>query len=369
MTQKTRHSRAFRHLAGALAMCCALPGLAAAPACSVESHPFGTLSSGEQVRAYTIRNARLAVTVLDYGGILHAVEAPDRTGQVRNVVRNLDSLASYERNPNFSSIVGRFAGRIAAGGLVLDGKRYELAARPDGVSVHGGPRGFGSRMWTSCATACGVDLLLTSPDGDNGFPGKLEVKAAFRLDGTDLHIDYRAATDKPTVVNLTHHAYFKLSDAPDIYGHTLQVNADHWLATDGKRVPTGEVNPVGGGLDLRNARALGPVANSNEDFIKANNGLDHTFVLKARHAATVSDPVSGRALEVFTSEPGLVVFSGNGFNGSLRDSEGRPILRGGGLALETQHYPNSPNIPAFPTTVVRPGSPLHSTTIFRFLAR
>lgn len=338
----------------------------ASAACSVESRPFGTLSTGEQVVAYNVRNAQLDVTILNYGGIIHAIKAPDRDGKVENVVRTLEKLSDYEANGTFSKIVGRFAGRIGNGGFTLDGKRYELVSRPDGVSAHGGPKGFGSRVWASAAAECGVDLSLNSPDGENGFPGNVQVKAALRLDGADLRIEYRASTDKPTVLNLTHHAFFNLSDGPDVYGHTLQVHADQWLRTDGKRVPTGEFVAVSGVMDLRAGRALCPVATSGDEVIKANNGLDHTFVLKGRHAATLSDPVSGRVLDVFTSEPGLVVFSANGWNGTLKDAQGRPLVKGGGLALETQHFPNSPNIPGFPTTVVRPGAPLHTVTIFRF---
>jgi len=332
----------------------------------MQARPFGILSSGEQVKAYTLRNSQLGVTVLDYGGILYAIDAPDRHGVSRNVVRTLEGLPQYESYPSFSRIVGRYAGRIDNGGFTLDGKRHTLVARPDGVSVHGGPHGFGMRMWKAKPVACGVELFLTSPDGDNGFPGELRVVARFRLEGGDLRIDYTATTDRPTVANLTHHAFFNLSDAPTIHGHTLTVHAGRWLPTDAKRVPTGEIVPVRGALDLRLGREVGTVANSDDDDVKANKGLDHTFVLDTRHAATLADPASGRVLEVFTTEPGLVVFSGNGFNGSLRDAEGRPLVKGAGLALETQHYPNSPNLPAFPSTVVRPGSPLRSTTVFRF---
>lgn len=352
-------------LALALAGHVALPA-AAAPACSVDSRPFGQLSTGEAVRAFTIRNGAIEATILDYAGIIHAIKVPDRDGKVRNVVRNLATLLDYERNATFSKIIGRFAGRIGNGGFTLDGKRHDLVARPDGLTVHGGPGGFGTRMWAAATTECGVDLSLASPDGENGFPGKLAVKAGFRVDGSDLRIHYTATTDKPTVLNLTHHAFFNLAEAPDVYGHRLQVNAKRWLRTDSKRVPTGEIAAVTGDLDLRSARQLGVVANSGDDAIKASNGLDHTFVLDGRHAATLSDPASGRLLDVFTSEPGLVVFSGNGFNGSVRDADGRPLSKGGGLALETQHFPNSPNIPAFPSTVIRPGAPLDSTTLFRF---
>jgi aldose 1-epimerase len=335
-------------------------------ACTVESRPFGTLSSGEAVRAYTIRNDRIEATVLDYGGILHSVRVPDREGRLANVVRNLASLSDYEHHTSFSRIIGRYAGRIDNGGFTLDGRRHVLAARPDGITSHGGPGGFGSQRWHARISDCGVDLELSSNDGENGFPGTLQVQAAFRLDGADLHVDYRATTDKPTVVNLTHHAFFNLSGAPDVYGHRLTIHADRWLPTDAKRVPTGEIAPVAGMLDLRRGRDVGTVATADEAAIRSALGLDHTFVLNGSHAATLSDPASGRVLEVFTSEPGIVVFSANGWNGKLRDADGKPLLKGGGLALETQHFPNSPNIPAFPTTVLRPGSSLHTATIFRF---
>lgn len=353
-------------LLAALMTACASTSATTAANCSVQSRPFGTLSSGETVTAYTVRNGRIGVTVLDYGGIIHSIDVPDREGNIRNVVRTLEKLSDYENNATFSKIVGRFAGRIGNGGFTLDGTRYDLVSRPDGVSVHGGPQGFGSRLWNSSAAECGVDLSLNSRDGENGFPGNLEVKAGFRVIDADLRIDYTAVTDKPTVVNLTHHAFFNLSGSPDAYNHVLQVNADRWLATDSKRVPTGETMPVAGPMDLRAGRKLGAVANSSEDLIRINNGLDHTFVLNGRHAAILTDPVSGRVLEVFTSEPGLVVFSANGWNGTMRDGEGRPLQKGGGVALETQHFPNSPNIPSFPTTVIRPQTPLHSTTTFRF---
>ncbi|WP_288377933.1 aldose epimerase family protein [uncultured Massilia sp.] len=352
--------------ASCVAALIACGGVQAAPACTVQSRPFGTLTSGDPVLAYTIRNGRLDVTVLDYGGIIHAIKAPDRQGKVRNVVRTLEKLSDYEGNATFSKIIGRFAGRIGNGGFTLDGKRYDLVSRPDGVAVHGGPGGFGSRLWTSSAADCGVDLSLTSHDGENGFPGTLHVKAEFRVVDADLHINYSATTDKPTVVNLTHHAFFNLSNEADVYEHTLQVNADQWLPTDGKRVPTGDIAMVTGDLDLRAGRNVGMAARSGDVVIQANKGLDHSFVLKDRHAARLTDPLSGRTLDVFTSEPGLVVFSANGWNGTLRDDEERPLLKGGGLALETQHYPDSPNIPAFPTTTVRPGVPFRSTTTFRF---
>jgi len=346
----------------------ALPALMSteAAACSVQSRPFGTLASGTPVRAYLIANDRIDVTILDYGGIIHEIRTPDRIGNRANVVRNLEALSDYERNASFSRIIGRYAGRIDQSGFTLDGRRYELAARPDGITSHGGPGGFGSRMWTARTAVCGLDLSLESPDGENGFPGNLRVDATFRLDGADLHIDYRAATDKATVVNLTHHAFFNLSGAPDVYGQQLQIHAGRWLPTDARRVPTGDIAPVRGVLDLRDGRKVGAVANADDPAIKASNGLDHTFVLDDRQAATLSDAASGRVLTVFTSEPGIVVFSANGWNGTLRDTDGRPLLKGGGLALETQHFPNSPNIPAFPTTVLRPGAPLHTTTIFRF---
>jgi aldose 1-epimerase len=341
------------------------PSLAAA-GCTVEKARYGTLSSGQTVDAWTIRDKDLSVTVLSLGGILYRVDASDRTGKTINVVRNLDSLAAYEKRDNFSSLIGRYAGRISGGGFALDGQRFELKGRPDGVVSHGGPKSFGSRVWTTKRKGCGVELSLTSPDGDNGFPGTVRVRALYKLKGPDLTLSYRATTDKPTVLNLTHHVYFNLSEKPDVFDQRLQIAADQWLPTDDKRVPTGDILPVTGALDLRQGTRIGDVVNADDASIRLAKGLDHSFILNGAPAARLNDPASGRTLTVTTTEPAVVVFTANSFDGSLKDSEGRPLVKGAGIALETQHHPDAPNRPGFPSTVLRPGKAFTSRTTFSF---
>ncbi len=343
----------------------AAPALAHA-GCQVEKASYGTLSSGQVVDAWTIRDKGLSVTVLSLGGILYRIDAPDRTGKTINVVRNLDSLATYEKRDNFSSLIGRYAGRISGGGFTLDGQRYELKGRPDGVISHGGPKSFGSRVWNVKRQGCGVELSLESPDGDNGFPGTVRTRVLYTVKGPALTLKYSATTDKPTVLNLTHHVYFNLSDKPDVFDHRLQVAADKWLPTDDKRVPTGDILPVNGALYLRPGARIGDVANAKDASIKLAKGLDHTFILDGSPAVKLSDAASGRTLTVTTTEPAVVVYTANSFDGSLKDSEGRPLVRGTGVALETQHHPDAPNRPSFPSTVLRPGETFTSQTTFRF---
>lgn len=334
--------------------------------CTVEKASYGLTASGQAVNAWTIRGDKLSVTVLNLGGILYRIDAPDRDGKVINVVRNLDGLAAYEKRDNFSSLIGRYAGRISGGGFTLDGQRHELKGRPDGVVSHGGPKSFGSRIWDVKRKGCGIELSLKSPDGDNGFPGTVKVRARYDVKGSDLTLRYRATTDKPTVINLTHHVYFNLSEKPDVFDQTLQIPAAQWLPTDDRRVPTGDILPVSGALDLRQGARLGDVVGADDASIKSAKGLDHSFILNGTAAARLSDPVSGRTLEVTTSEPAVVVFTANSFDGSLKDSEGRPLVKGAGVALETQHHPDAPNRPGFPSTVLRPGKAFTSQTTFHF---
>lgn len=344
----------------------ALATPAAGMACTVEKAAHGVLSSGMPVDAWTIRDDRLSVTVLTLGGILYRIDAPDRDGRTINVVRNLDSLKAYENRDNFSSLIGRYAGRISGGGFTLDGRRHELKGRPDGVVSHGGPKSFGSRVWTAKRKGCGVELSLISPNRDNGFPGMLKVRVLYRVKDSDLILDYRATTDASTVFNPTHHAYFNLSGKEDVYDQRLQVLADTWLATDDKRVPTGDILPVTGALDLRDGKRIGDIVTAEDASIVSARGLDHSFALAGRTAARLSDPVSGRTLTVTTTEPALVVFTANSFDGSLKDADGRPLVKGAGVALETQTHPDAPNRAHFPSTVLRPGKTFRSRTIYSF---
>ena len=335
-------------------------------ACSVQRTVFGELSTGASVDAYTVHNGSLNVTVLTLGGILYSVEAPDRNGQMANVVRTLDSVHAYERSGTFSSIVGRYAGRISQGGFNLDGVRHTLASNSHGISIHGGSDGFGTRVWTAHPGICSVTLSLVSEDGEGGFPGRLWTSVTYEIDKSSLTLRYVAKASKPTVVNLTHHAYFNLSDSPTVHDHLLTVKADHWLPNDLNRIPTGEVAPVSGLLDLRQPRRVGDVALSDRQQIIMNKGLDHTFIVSGAPAVTLKDPVSGRVLKVSTTEPDIVIFSAINFTGAQNDANKQPLMRGGGLALETQHFPDSPNNPHFPTTILRPGQTYRSTTTFYF---
>ncbi len=354
-----------------------LPGLG--HACDIDKTSFGKTAADETVDAYSLHTQTMRVTVLTLGGIIHDVAVPDRDGRMDNVIRNLNSLAAYEGRANFSSLVGRYANRISGGGFSLDGQRYDLSpGKPDAVISHGGPHSFGSRIWKAApfkdGKTCGVELSLVSPDGDNGFPGEVRVTVRYTLSpDNSLMLDYTATTTKPTVIALTHHAYWNLSGADTVYDQSLAIDADSYLPTDSHRVPTGEIAPVTGTpLDLRQGARLGDVVAADHASIHAAKGLDHTFVLNGsglKTAALLSDAASGRVLTISTTEPGIIAYTAGGFDGSLTGADGRPLAAGTGVALETQHFPDSPNKANFPSTLLRPGETLRSRTVYRFTTR
>jgi len=348
----------IRFIAPALFLSLALCGAAQAR-CALTVSDFGIMASGDKVSTYRFDNGKLAVTVLNLGGIIHDIDAPDRTGHRVNVVRNLENLAAYEQRDNFSSLIGRFANRLGGGGVTLDGTFFPLPGNARGVTMHGGAKSFGSRLWsvTPLSGACGVELALVSPDGDNGFPGALGVTVRYSLHQNRLTLAYTARTTRPTVINLTHHAYFNLAGGGDVYGQTLLLNASHHLPVDKSRLPTGEQAPVGGTTyDWRTPRPIGD----------GGRTLDDAFVLDGKQAAVLHDPVSGRTLTISTTEPGLVVYTAGGFDGSLIDADHRPLPAGVGIALETQHFPDSPHHAGFPSTVLRPGETWRSETVYDF---
>lgn len=340
---------------------------------------YGTSKSGGAVERFTLRNARgMTVGILTLGGIVNEISVPDRRGRLTNVVLALPDLAAYEARPNFGSIIGRFAGRISGGGFTLDGRRYALSEDPAAIVSHGGRNSFGARVWRAepCSTKGCTSLTLryASADGDNGFPGRLDVAVTYSLmPDNALRLDYEARTTRPTVLNLTHHAYFNLAggtsgSADDQY---LQVNAARFAELDTRRVPTGALLPVAGTpFDLRRAARIGDRIGSTHPQMLLARGFDHAFVLaKAQPlsaAACALDPESGRTLQVHTTEPALQLYTANAFDGTLVGAGGRTIRQGDGYALETQHLPDSPNRPEFPSTVLRPGDTFRSTTIFRF---
>ena len=361
------------------ALAAAALGLTASP--GVTRAPYGTAKTGEAVERITLRNARgTSVGILTLGGIVDELRVPDRRGRFTNVVLALPDLAAYEKRPNFGSIIGRFAGRISNGGFALDGRRYPLSEDPAAIVSHGGRNGFGARVWRAqpCRTrgCSSVTLHYASADGENGFPGRLDVAVTYTLTPDNaLRLDYEARTTRPTIVNLTHHAYFNLAggtsgSADDQY---LQVNADRFALLDARRVPTGALASVAGTpFDLRRPTRIGDRIGSTHPQMLLARGFDHYFPARKGAgealgvAACAFDPGSGRTLAVGTTEPGLQLYTANGFDGTLIGAGNRTIRQGDGYALETQHLPDSPNRPEFPSTVLRPGETFRSATIFRF---
>jgi aldose 1-epimerase len=351
-----------------------------AHAAEVSRAPYGVTAKGDAIEAFTLKNSRgVSVRILDYGGIIDEVLVPDRKGACDNVVLSLADLRAYESRANFGSLLGRYANRISGGGFTLDGRRYELNGGVQGITSHGGPGGYGARHWSAqefvSGESAGVVLHDFSFDGENGFPGYVSMLVIFTLTQDNvLRIEYEATTSQPTVLNPSHHVYFNLAGAGSIFEHRAQVFADRYTPIDDRKLPTGAIEPVDGTpLDLRMPTRLGDRVDADHPQIRIARGFDHNFVLNKRVpgeltlAARIEEPGTRRKLEVYTTEPGMQVFTANSFNGSLKDARGRPLDRGAGVALETQHYPDSPNHPEFPSTVLRPGERFRSLTEYRFL--
>ncbi|MDT0471212.1 aldose epimerase family protein [Streptomyces griseoviridis] len=323
------------------------------------SELFGTLSDGTPVHRWTLERAGVRVRVLSYGGIVQSVEVPDRHGTVGNVVLGFADLDGYLRHPEpyLGALVGRYANRIAGGRFPLDGATYALARNNEPNSLHGGERGFDKRVWEVARDGRhGLRLSRVSPHGEEGFPGRLEVSATYALDAAGaLHLTYEAVTDAPTVVNLTNHSYFDLGGTGEPGGHELRLAASRYTPVDADLIPTGALAEVAGTrFDFREPRKVG-------------GGYDHNFALdggvgaEARTVAELYDPASGRLLTVATTEPGLQLYTG--------DHLAAPLAPGAGIALETQHFPDSPNRPEFPGTVLRPGEVYRSETVYGFGTR
>lgn len=341
---------------------------------------YGTTAEGKTVEEYTLSNASgMEVKLITFGGILTSIHVPDRNGNFANVALGFDSLAKYEaEHPYFGAITGRYANRIAGGKFELDGLEYPLHKQDGRSSLHGGRVGFDKRIWSARQVDHGVELSYLSPDGEEGYPGNLKVKVRYSLNIDNvLRIDYSATTDAPTVLNLTNHSYFNLMGEGEgtIYDHILTLNADRYTPTDASQVPTGEIAPVAGTpFDFRLPKAIGPGQRSAHPQIVMAKGYDHNFVLKRAglaegelgFAARVYEPRSGRVMEVWTTEPGVQFYAGNVLDTTLVGASGRLYRQSDGLALETQHFPDSPNQPGFPSTVLRPGERFQSATEYRF---
>lgn len=350
----------------------------AAPQVSVGN--YGTTAEGRAVRIYTMSNSHgMSVKILDYGGTITEINAPDRGGKMANVVLGLADLKSYEANAGINSLIGRYANRIQ-GGFTIDGRHYDLAADRNGVTLHSGRPSYSAMVWEARlvkeATRAGVSLSHVSPDGEQGFPGQMHIQVTYTLnDANELRLDYQATTDQPTFATLTNHVYFNMAGngSGDIYGQQLQVMADQYTPTDANLVPTGERAPVAGtAVDFRALTSIGARIRSSEQHMLYARGYDHNFVLRKPAGEAIPlalrmlDPVSGRLLEVRTTEPGVQVYSANHFNGTLLGATGATIRQSDGLAIETEHFPNSPNEPRFPSTLLRPGETLRSSTVFHF---
>jgi len=346
--------------------------------------PCGTAADGRTVQVAELRNHRgMLVRVSTRGGAILELQAPDRNGCMADVVLGKADFDAWEQSgAPFNSIVGRYANRIAGGGFSLDDHFYCLAGADPrtGIVLHGGPEGFHRRLWQPTllreSAAVGVKLHYVSGDGENGFPGALDVSVSYTLmDENVLRIDYRATTTRPTVVNLTNHTYFRLG-SPNIgpvYGESLQVLASHFTPSDANEVPTGEIRSVENTpFDFRQSARLLDRLYSKDPQILLAHGLNHNFVLDKPGAGALSlaarlyDPDSGRILEVRTTEPGVQIYTANHFNGSSVGSSGWALRQADGIAFETQHFPNSPNQRNFPSTVLRPGEVFRSTTEFGF---
>ncbi len=338
----------------------------------VETAPFGKLPGGEEVKQFNLYNSNgMQATIIEYGATITKLLVADRNGKLANIVLGADSLEEYTKGFPAASVIGRYANRIRGAKFTLENHTYEVTKNSGENHIHGGRSNFAKVRWTGTpepnAESAALKLTYRSKDGEEGFPGELNVTVTYRLtNANELSIQYEAETNKPTVVNLTNHAYFNLGPATeDVLNHELQIMAETYTLSDKSLIPTGEIaSVVGTPLDFLKMHRIGERI---KQLYEASGGYDNNYIVSGkagelRQAALVMDPKSGRILECLTTEPGVQLYTANGFSGN-------PFPKHGGFCLETQHYPDSPNRPEFPTTVVRPGIPFKSTTVFRFIAK
>lgn len=335
---------------------------------------FGVLPDGRGVDLYTISARGIEIQVMNYGATITSIKVPDAHDVVGDIVHGFESLEGYlGPHPYFGSVVGRFANRIGGARFTLDGREYTLAKNDGENSLHGGFRGFDKVLWRAEASSDSLRLHYLSRDGEEGYSGELQAEVDYTLKESELTIDYHATTDKPTVVNFTNHTYFNLACTGDILGHELTLDADYFTPAGRGLIPTGEVRSVAGTpMDFRVPHKIGERIDNRDEQLIVGGGYDCNWVVKGeagklRRAATVRELGSGRAIVVLTTQPGVQFYTGNFLDGKLR-GRGRVYSRRSGLCLETQHYPNSPNQPGFPSTVLRPGEKYHERTVFRFHA-
>lgn len=342
--------------------------------------PFGVVD-GTTVYLYTLRNeSGMEARITNYGGIIVSLKVPDRKGNLGDVVLGYDSVASYVKaSPYFGCLIGRYGNRIAGGKFSLGGTEYTLATNDGPNHLHGGIKGFDKVIWTvrEGESVTGKSLVLTylSKDGEEGYPGNLDVRVVYSLnDSNEIRVTYQAKTDKPTVVNLTQHSYFNLAGPGDgtILNHVLMIAADRFTPIDATLIPTGEFRAVAGSpLDFTTPKPIGERINQDDEQLRYGLGYDHNFILNKLEgsfglAARVTEPTTGRVMEVLTTEPGIQFYSGNFLDGSYIGKGGKPYQHRYGFCLETQHFPDSPNHPDFPSTVLNPGETYNTTTVYRF---
>jgi aldose 1-epimerase len=352
---------------------------------TMKREPFGKTEDGQQVDLYTLTNkSGMEAAITNFGGIVVSLKTPDRNGKLDDVVLGYGQLDGYLTNKAFfGALIGRYANRIAHGKFTLDGVSYSTPKNDGDNTLHGGTQGFNKRVWTvkdvSGAHGQALELTYLSKDGEEGFPGKLSAKVVYTLsDQNELRIDYSATTDKDTVVNLTNHSYFNLAGQGngDILGHELMIRADRFTPVDATLIPTGELKPVKGTpFDFTKSTAIGARINQDDEQLKVGKGYDHNWVLNSGGKGAVSlaaeayEPKTGRVLQILTDQPGIQFYSGNFLDGTIQGKGGKVYNLRNGFCLETQHYPDSPNQPAFPSAVLKPGQHYKTTTIFKFLSR
>lgn len=350
---------------------------------SITTSPFGQLPDGRPATLYTLTNPNgVVIKITDFGGVITEIHVPDRDGNFADIALGFDTLQPYTADsPYFGALVGRYGNRISQGRFELDGKTVQLPINSGEQHLHGGTAGFDRRLWTALpfqeGDSVGLTLMYRSPDGEEGYPGNLDVTVVYELTaGNELVLAFDAVTDKATPINLTQHAYFNLAGKGDILGHELTIAADAITPVDVKLIPTGEFKPVEGTpFDFRQPRTIGELIEADDEQLRFGQGYDHNFVLNRPQsgstrratvlAARVHEPVSGRVLELYTEEPGVQFYSGNFLDGTL-NGKGQSYAFRSGFCLEPQHFPDSPNQPNFPSTILRPGAEYATVSRFKF---
>jgi aldose 1-epimerase len=379
------HMTSLRWMAGVLAGALALAGCSQQPSPTPEKgksqlmpQPFGKLPDGTAIDLYTLSNGKgMEARIMTYGATVVSLTAPDKAGTYADVVQGMDSVEGYVKGvPYFGATIGRYGNRIGHAQFTLEGQTYHTPKNDGDNTLHGGVQGFDKRVWTARDTGSGLEFTYVSKDGEEGFPGTLTSKVLYSVTPeNELRIEYTATTDKPTVLNLTNHSYFNLAGQGegDILDHQVMIAADRFTPVDKGLIPTGELKPVAGTpFDFTKATAIGARIEQKDEQLVFGKGYDHNWVLNGsgmKKAAEVYDPKTGRVMEVMTDQPGLQFYTGNFLDGTIHGKGGKVYGHRAAFCMETQHYPDSPNKPSFPTTELKPGETYHTVTSYRFSAR